>query len=127
MSYTVKAIAVWHDGAEFREGDTLPDGIPAAKVQDWADRNLIASDGDEVVADAPQGGDLPDPLSVTTAELAQALESGKATAPEVVALAQDDPRRAEALLKAEHLLAGGDGRKTVTEPLQKIIDQGDSA
>lgn len=127
MTDVVRAIAVWHDGVEHREGDALPAGIPAAKVKDWKDRGLVVDDGDEVVADAPPVTELPDPLSVTMSELASALDAAKATAPQVVALAQDDPERAQLLIDAEHLLGGGDGRKTVIEPLQKIVDQGDGA
>lgn len=50
------------------------------------------------------------------------LRSETPTAPQVVQAANGDAGAAETLLEAEQLVSGGDPRKTVAEPLQKIID-----
>jgi hypothetical protein len=72
---------------------------------------------------APAGGvvpvdtDLSDPVSVS-----EWISAEKPTAPEVVAAANGDPARAEAILEGERLATDGDPRVTVERDLQKVID-----
>jgi hypothetical protein len=58
-----------------------------------------------------------------TAALAEFIKSERLTAPETVALAEDDPERAAFVLEAEKTAHGQDPRQR-RGPLQKIIDQG---
>lgn len=57
-------------------------------------------------------------------ELVNWIRDEKPNAAAVVAAANNDPERAQALIDAENEASGGDPRKTVVEPLQKIADQG---
>lgn len=59
-----------------------------------------------------------------TAALSQFIADERLNAQETVALAEGDPERAKAVLEAEKAATGQDPRKSVAEPLQKIIDQG---
>jgi hypothetical protein len=72
----------------------------------------------------------PDPASASTDEVAEWIKSGpegkSLTAEETVALAQNDPARAQAVLDAEQQASQGDARKTVVERLERLRDADDS-
>jgi hypothetical protein len=55
-------------------------------------------------------------------DLAEWIRSEKPNADDTVALAEDDPRKAEKVLEAETVATGGQPRQTVAQRLQKIID-----
>lgn len=97
----------------FTAGDTGVDPADASPPE-------FASTPDVLVrVDAPDVED--------TAALSEFIrtggDGGKAlTGSETVALAEDDPDRARAVLEAERQAQGGDPRGNVEKPLQKIID-----
>lgn len=66
--------------------------------------------------------DAPDVGEASVAELASWIEAESPNAADTVALAEGDPARAAKVLEAEQSATGGDPRKTVEGPLQKIID-----
>lgn len=59
-----------------------------------------------------------------TAALSEFIKSERLNAGDTVALAEGDPDRARLVLEAEKAATGQDPRKSVAEPLQKIIDEG---
>lgn len=67
----------------------------------------------------PPDTDLSDPASV-----ADWISAEKPNASQVVDAAGSDPARAEAILEGERIAQNGDPRKTVEEPLQRIIESG---
>lgn len=75
--------------------------------------------------DTPAPAEAPDPGTAEQAELVAWLTSGppKPKPSDVVALADGDADYAEVLLDAEKAAHDGEGRKTVVEPLQAIIDE----
>lgn len=123
------------------QGDTIPDDVPRDTLQAWRDAGALQGPdadltpaGGAEVAPAPDatgtdparggGPTAPDPLTATTEDLAAYIEAQDLNAADTVALAQGDPGRAQAVLEAEQLAQGGDGRKTVAEPLSKLAGQG---
>jgi hypothetical protein len=69
-----------------------------------------------VVAPAPAD----DPAGLTAPQIREQIDSEGLTAPDTIALAQDDPALALRVLEAERL--SGDPRASVEKGLQKIID-----
>lgn len=61
-------------------------------------------------------------LSQSGEGVAARIREGGLNAEETVALAEGDPEKAKEILAAEREATGGSPRKTVEEPLQKIID-----
>ena len=53
-------------------------------------------------------------------KLVEWIRDGKPTAAQVVAAAGDDPEKANALMDAEEEASGGQPRKSVMEPLEKV-------
>jgi hypothetical protein len=113
---------------DFTKGDTgvdpadQPPPDPAERVvtinsaeQEALDR-LRAESAEENVprTDAPDVED--------TAALSEFIKSERLNASETVALAEGDPDRARHVLEAEKTATGHDPRRSVTGPLQKIID-----
>lgn len=96
---------------------TVPGGVAVALPG--------ASEGPRVQTGAAPGG-APDPLEASTDTLAAYIAegpSGKAlNAEETVALAQNDPARAEKVLEAERQATTGDARKTVESRLKAIAE-----
>lgn len=116
---------------EFTTGDT---GIDPADQPDPLPTGTIVTtspgvNAEQEALDAQRAGtnlprtDAPDPED--TGALAEFIANEKLNAGDTVALAEGDPDRAALVLEAERNATGGDPRKTVEEPLQKIIDQGD--
>lgn len=52
------------------------------------------------------------------------LRDAKPNAQETVGLAGDDPQRAQTVIDAENAARDGDGRSTVLEPLQRVVEKG---
>lgn len=100
----------------FTQGDTGVSPEDASPPEFSAGTPASTSDGTLVRSDAPDVED--------TAALAEFIKSERLTAPETVALAEDDPERAQYVLDAERAAHGQDPRATVEKPLQKIIEQG---
>lgn len=103
----------------YTQGDTGVDPANASPPEFSAGTPVSTSDGSLVRSDAPDVED--------TAALAEFIKTGggagKAlTAPETVALAEDDPDRARLVLDAEKQAYGQDPRTTVERPLTKIIE-----
>lgn len=59
---------------------------------------------------------------MSDADLATWIKEDKPKAPDVVGLSNNNPELAERLLNAERTATGGNPRKTVNEPLTKIMD-----
>jgi hypothetical protein len=100
-----------------REGfpEPIPVETPQAPLADRAGLEPIGQDGSLEAARRAGSGDVEGVAEFITAE--------KPNAQDTVALAGDDPGRARVVYDAENAAHGGDGRVTVLEPLQKIIDQ----
>jgi hypothetical protein len=69
--------------------------------------------------------DAPDAETADVATLAEYIDSADLNASQTVALAGGTPEGARKVMEAEQTAAGGDGRKTVMEPLGKVAE-GDS-
>ncbi len=83
--------------------------------EDYASEDdAVEDDGDGDEGGAPEGNDHE--------ELVTWIRDSKPTAVQVVQAADGDPERAQALLDAENEASGGDPRKSVVEPLNKIIN-----
>lgn len=82
------------------------------------------SAGTVVDADGESTVERPDLDTAPAEDVAAWIKGAKVNASEVVAAAEGDVDRAMVLLAGEKLAQGDDGRKTVVEPLQKIIDEG---
>lgn len=85
----------------------------------------VGSGTASVTAGQPQQvGEEPDvgfdAASASVEQIADYIESENLTAPETVALAQDDPALADKVLAAEKSARGGDQRATVVSGLEKI-------
>lgn len=103
---------------DFTKGDTGVD--PADQPPPLGTPTVdMGSEGTLLRTDAPDVDD--------TAALSQFIADERLNAQETVALAEGDPERARAVLEAEKAATGQDPRKSVVEPLQKIIDQGADA
>jgi len=66
----------------------------------------------------------PDAAIAEVGEISAFIEAEQPNAADTVALAKGDPALAVKVLEAEKTATGGDPRKSVEGPLQKIIDQG---
>jgi hypothetical protein len=130
-------------------GDEVPSNAPSEQVVKWRESGFIAAGpaprltGAQVANPSPDSTAFddrvgltaegvppdagtvevaaPDATTADTAALAAYIDSAKLTAPQTVELAAGDPVLAAKVLEAESLAQGGDGRSTVTGPLQKII------
>lgn len=129
-------------------GDEVPSNAPKAKVEAWRERGFIAEGPAPVLTGAQTGNPSPDSTAfdgrvgvtadgsppdagevevpapdVATADvqaLAAYIDGQNLTAKDTVALAGGDATLAAKVLEAEALAQGGDGRKTVTDPLGKL-------
>lgn len=120
----INALLVYDQGAAGGTSvgvTTVPGGIAEARPG--------TSDGPRVQTgvNAPTA---PDPASASTDELAEYIKTGTEgqalTAEETVALAQNDPAKAQAVLDAEQQASQGDPRKTVVARLERLRDSGDN-
>jgi hypothetical protein len=68
----------------------------------------------------PEGA--PDPATADVAELAAFIDSNDLNAAQTVALAGGTSEGAAKVLEAEREASGGDGRKTVVEPLTRLAE-----
>lgn len=69
----------------------------------------------------------PDARAADAGELAAYIDSADLNAAQTVSLAQGDPALAPKVIEAEQVSAGGDGRKTVIGPLEKLRDSAEPA
>jgi len=81
-----------------------------------------STEGPRVETGAEPAG-APDALEVDTDTLAAYIAEQNLNAEETVALAKNDPKRAEAVLKAEKQATTGDARKTVESRLKAIASE----
>lgn len=119
------------------QGDAIPDDVPSKTLEamrrmgavgtvlpgDQADRRAAL----DAVAEAPEGdaGGRPGAPDVTdTVALAAYIDEHSLNAEDTVALAGGDAAKAPAVLEAEKTAHGGDPRKTVAEPLEKLAKSG---
>jgi len=93
---------------------TVPGGVAVALPG--------SSEGARVQTGAEPGG-APDALEVDTDTLAAYIAEQNLNAEETVALAKNDPARAEAVLKAEKQATTGDARKTVESRLKALASE----
>lgn len=100
----------------------LPDSTPPEVVEVLRKRGALRSHAADVVpapeSEDPASADSAPGLSVEA--LAAKIEAEGLNAPATVALAGEDPARAQAVIDAEQLAHGGDGRATVLKPLAKL-------
>lgn len=146
-SLKIRAATIAHDGEVYDlvQGP-LPDDLPSAVVEQLREADALAGPGDDVVVTAPgapdpgapatggavgapapstSGGDaLPDDApsaaDASVAELAAFIDSNNLNAKQTVALAGGTSDGAAKVLEAERTASGGDGRKTVIEPLESL-------
>lgn len=146
----IQAVEV-HDGETYtlRKGP-IPDDTPQPIIDKLRDHGFLAGPGDDVddspagapdptaVATGgaegepakPEGGgggselpdNAPDADSTSVADLAAFIDSENLNASQTVALAKGDADLAGKVLEAEQVASGGDGRKTVVEPLRKLAE-----
>lgn len=76
-------------------------------------------------AAAPAGAEY-DAREKSLDEVTAWLRDAKPSGPKTVAAAHGDAAAAETLIEAEKLVSGDDPRKTVVEPLEKVIASADS-
>lgn len=115
------------DGKTFNFGPgALPDSTPPEVVEVLRRRGALRGvdvepDPDPVPpADPPAPDDAQDPLTLSVEALAAKIDEESLNAPQTVALAGEDPARAQMVIDAEQLARGGDGRATVLKPLAKL-------
>ncbi len=111
------------DGKTFNFGPgALPDSTPPEVVEILRKRGALRGvDAEpEAPADPPAGDNAQDPPALSVEALAAKIDGESLNAPATVALAGDDPARAQAVIDAEQLAHGGDGRRTVLGPLEKL-------
>lgn len=111
-----------------------PPGGGVAPIGDLLTGDTGGPDSPPVVPDG--SGPVPQPVLApegehrgfdargkTTVEVIEWLEEGKPSVSEVVAAANGDAEAAKVIIEAEDTVKGGDPRKTVVGPLQKIVDE----
>lgn len=122
---------VSHGGKTFNFGPgALPDSTPPEVVEVLRRRGALRSHAPDAESEPePEAAEEPDPeeptpdpdpAALSVEALAAKIESEGLNAPETVALAGEDPARAQAVIDAEQLSHGGDGRATVLKPLAKL-------
>lgn len=87
---------------------------------------------DPALVNGPEGSssgaslpdDAPDAADADVATLAAYIDSADLNAKQTVALAKDDPALASKVLDAESTAQGGDSRKSVSGPLEKLAGSG---
>lgn len=141
-----KVLAAFPDSA-FGE----PSRVAFERAQDMADPTSVGFAGDDPGAEAPNppampeglGGDVrqqssgggggsgselpdgaPDASTAEVSELAEFIDENDLNAGQTVALAGGSAEGARRVLEAERVSTGGDGRKTVREPLERLIAEG---
>lgn len=105
--------------ATARRGDTVQ--VLEAEAERGALYDAFHSDADITRTAEGEVIEL-DVREMSDAELASWIKSDKPKADEVVDLADNDAALAERLLNAERTATNGKPRKTVAEPLTKVMD-----
>lgn len=109
-------------------GALVPEGATLAQVEEDQIDAYRAPRGDTVAAqklrDAAAEGRASGGIVNLGPEagLADRIKEGL-NAEETIALAENDPAKADVVLAAEHEATGGEPRKTVVEPLEKLKAQ----
>lgn len=134
----IGAVFVVEDGStvELSYGDSL-EQLSDEQVASLYEQGAVAGQDDDQGDSAPPDGtleselglavDAPDPDKSDTATLGEYIETGgkdgkHLTIPETVALARQDPDRAQAVIDAEILSTGNDPRDGVIKQLVKLRD-----
>jgi hypothetical protein len=119
------------------QGEEIPAGAPSEWVDGLRSQGALSGSGasdavglgptaspalDSQALNPHADSTTPDPASTSTEDLAKYIEDNGLNAADTVALAQGDPSNAQAVIDAEELSHGGDGRNTVVEPLTALRD-----
>lgn len=104
-------------------GDTVD--IPRAEDVETGEKGgAFVTDDEEVEQDSPVAADEETDL-FSHDSLVLWIRNTKPSAAKVVEAAEDNPEKAEALLKAENEATGGQPRKAVTRGLEEILEEED--
>jgi hypothetical protein len=111
----------------------IPESTPKAVIDELRRRGALRMEGPNAEpAEAGTGvtgseglpGDVPDVTTADVADIAVYIDDNNLNASQTVALAGGTVEGARKVIEAEQVASGGDGRKSVIEPLTKIAEGG---
>jgi hypothetical protein len=118
----INALVTFDQGTMVVHGaGTVSGGIATSSSEGVVSR-IDEGTGETISTSFPPGPGEVALADLHTDALADRIKGEKLNASDTVAIANGDPALARKVLAAEQSAQGGDGRQTVVEPLQKIID-----